>query len=290
LLTEERRDDNHEVKKSDLAEPVYQMHSTLATLIDRLDSPAVSRTDVIPWGCPVPSFGDLSTSRVATLGLNPSNREFVDESGQELQGASRRFHTLSSLGLKSWSEVDVRHLCLMLETCRAYFLGNPYDQWFKRLDQVVGGAGASFYDASSGACHLDLIPYATEHKWTELTLRQRSSLLAVAADTLGLLLRDAPVRVLILNGRSVVEGFQEITGTSLRREPMQEWTLSRQSKPDVGGIAYRGYVDSLSGIQLPYKLLVLGYNHNLQSSFGVTNRVIQAISAWISRTVAEMVS
>ena len=66
------------------------MHSALATLIDRLDSPAVLETEVIPWGSPVPSFGDLSISRVATLGLNPSNREFVDESGGELQGPLRR--------------------------------------------------------------------------------------------------------------------------------------------------------------------------------------------------------
>src|SRR3954451_1613485 len=107
------------------------MHTALATLIDRLDSSVASTTDVIPWGCPVPSFGDLSNSRVATLGLNPSNREFVDELGNELQGSYRRFHTLKSLGLRSWSDADARHLRLILESCRAYFSGNPYDKWFR---------------------------------------------------------------------------------------------------------------------------------------------------------------
>src|SRR5688572_16748597 len=123
------------------------MYTTLTTLINRLDSNAVLGTGVIQWGCPVPSFGDLSTSRVATLGLNPSNREFVDESGNELVGTSRRFHTLKSLGLRSWSDVDSRHLRLMLESCYSYFLGNPYDRWFKILDQVVAGTNASYYDA-----------------------------------------------------------------------------------------------------------------------------------------------
>jgi hypothetical protein len=137
------------------------MYATLTTLIDRLDSSAVSATKVIRWGCPVPSFGDLSTARVATLGLNPSNREFVDGLGNELQGALRRFHTLRSLGLKSWSDVDARHLRLILESCRTYFLVNPYDRWFKRLDQIVSGTNVSYYSTSSGACHLDLIPYAT---------------------------------------------------------------------------------------------------------------------------------
>src|SRR5260370_1920150 len=145
-------------------QPNYRMHRALTTLIDRLDSPAAFGTDVIRWGCPVPSFGDLSNATVATLGLNPSNREFVDEVGDELQGSYRRFHTLKSLGLASWSDVDARHLRLILESCRTYFLGNPYDRWFKKLDQVVAGTGASFYDGSCVACHLDLIPYATTRK------------------------------------------------------------------------------------------------------------------------------
>jgi hypothetical protein len=265
------------------------MHATLTTLIDRLDSTAVSETEVLRWGCPVPSFGDLSSSRVATLGLNPSNREFVDQAGEELRGTFRRFHTLNSLRLTSWADVDARHLRLILESCRTYFLGNPYDTWFRRLDQVVSGAKASFYDPSCAACHLDLIPYATECKWTDLTARQRSSLLAVAADTLALLLRDSPVRVLILNGRSVVEHFQDIAGVCLEREQMPAWSLSRQPKPDVMGFAYRGLVQTISGIRLPNGITVLGYNHNLQSSFGITTGVIRAIRDWVAHSIEETI-
>src|SRR2546422_2502451 len=64
----------------------YRTQTILTTLIDRLDSTAIVATDVIRWGCPVPAFGDLTCSQVATLGLNPSNREFVDDFGQELEG------------------------------------------------------------------------------------------------------------------------------------------------------------------------------------------------------------
>jgi hypothetical protein len=263
------------------------MHTALTTLIDRLDSSGMSGTDVIRWGCPVLSFGDLSGSRVATLGINPSNREFMDEMGDELQGTRRRFHTLRSLGLASWSDVDARHLRLILESCRTYFLGNPYDTWFRRLDHVVSGAKASFYDGCSGASHLDLIPYATSRKWTELTARQRSSLLAVAADTLGLLLRDSAVRILILNGKSVIERFQDVAGVRLERHRMPGWALPRDPKPDVTGFAYTGVVQAVSGIRLQHEVLVLGYNHNLQSSFGVTKEVVCAIRDWISRAVDE---
>lgn len=275
------------------------MYSTLATLIDRLDSSAVSKMDVIRWGCPVAAFGDLLSSRVATVGLNPSNREFVDEAGEELQGASRRFHTLRSLGLRSWSEVDARHLRMILDSYSSYFLANPYDRWFKRLDHVISGTGASFYDTSLQAsfygtslqaCHLDLIPYATLRKWTDLTAQQRSSLLTVAGDTLGLLLRDSQIRLLILNGNSVVQQFQDIAGVRLERYEMPAWSLPRQSQPGVMGVAYQGEVDVVSGIALGHQVQVLGFNHNLQSSFGVTNEVINGIRRWIGEVSEEPLS
>ena len=96
------------------------MYSTLTTLLDRLDRLDASATDVIGWGCPVPSFGDLSRAQVATLGLNPSNLEFVDEAGNELEGQSRRFHTLRSLGLESWAEADARHLQMIMDSCQQF--------------------------------------------------------------------------------------------------------------------------------------------------------------------------
>jgi hypothetical protein len=263
------------------------MHTALTTLIDRLDGPSVSDTDVIRWGSPVPSFGDLSSARVATVGLNPSNREFMDELGNELQGPFRRFHTLSSLGITSWADADSRHLRLIIESCYSYFFGNPYDAWFRRMDQIISGANASFYDPSCAACHVDLIPYATARKWTDLTLRQRQVLLGAAADTLGLLLKDSQVRVLILNGRSVVEQFEDIAGIRLEQRKMPAWSLSRRSKPDIAGIGYRGVVDTLSGVRLPHQITVLGYNHNLQGSFGVTTQVIRAIRAWIAESTRE---
>ena len=78
------------------------MHVTLTMLIDRFESSAVRGSDVIDWCCPVPTFGDVEKAHVATMGINPSNREFVDQLGAELDGSARRFETLNSLNLESW--------------------------------------------------------------------------------------------------------------------------------------------------------------------------------------------
>lgn len=257
------------------------MYTTLTTLLDRLDSTAISGTNVIRWGSPVPSFGDLGTSKVATLGLNPSNREFVDDSGEELTGPFRRFHTLSSLRLRTWSDADSRHLKMIIETCIKYFEQNPYDRWFRKLENVISGTNASFYSGSIRACHLDIIPFATKAKWTELTGQQRTSLLSVSGDTLGLLIRDSPIRLLVLNGKSVVRHFEAVSGVKLDEKVMPSWALPRLTGVDIQGMAYQGEFDTLGGVALHRKVAVLGFNHNLQSSFGVTNSVISAIESWI---------
>lgn len=257
------------------------MHSTLTTLLNQLDSPIVSETNVIPWGCPVPSFGDLSRSRVATLGINPSNREFVDQSGKELDGPSRRFPTLQSFGLTSWSDVDARHVRVIVESCYSYFEGNPYDAWFKKLNHIVSGANASYSGVPYHACHLDLIPFATESKWTDISIKDQSSLLGMTGDTLAQLLGNSPVQTLILNGASVVAQFKKISGVCLKSQIMPAWSLQRTTRRNVLGIAYRGMVDSLSGISLGRQVLVLGFNHNIQSSFGVTAKIVNSIRRWV---------
>lgn len=266
------------------------MQTTLSSLLERLDSEALSAAKVIPWSSPIPSFGDLSRSTVATLGLNPSNREFVDISGKELDGSLRRFHTLKSLGLRKWSDANAQHQKLIMDSCDRYFYQNPYDGWFKGLDKIISGTEASYYDTSIKACHLDLIPYATACKWTELTSQQRSLLLTLAGDTLGLLLKDSPVRLLILNGKTVIENLQQIAGASFEQESIPDWTLPRKSGKGVKGFAYRGTIREVAGVHLSREVHVLGFNHNIQSSFGVTTQVKAAIRNWVTKSAKEIVS
>ena len=261
--------------------------AALARLIDRLDGDAAFGTDIIPWSCPVPAFGDLSRSQVATLGINPSHREFLDRSGEQLHGVLRRFHTLDSLGLEAWSQADARHLELILETFQTYFFCNPYNAWFKKLEFAISGTNVSYYDSPATACHLDLIPFATSRRWNELSAEQRSSLQALSGDTLGVILRESQVQLLILNGSSVVKGFQSIAGVSLRAEEIPAWALARHSRSYVKGIAYTGVATSVSGVKLDRQITVLGFNHNLQSSFGISMEVTTSIREWITRTIEE---
>jgi hypothetical protein len=264
-----------------------ELSATFEVLIRRLASITADATGVIPWSSPVPSFGDPSRAIVATLGLNPSNREFVDGGGAELAGEERRFHTLSSLGLKRWSDAEAAHVQQIAEYCWTYFSRNPYDTWFRQLDAIIAGTRHSYYEEAAHACHLDLVPYATSSKWTGLSRAQRLALLRVAGDTLALLLRDSPIRVLVLNGASVVQNFSDLANVALAERRMMGWSLRRVGSPDVSGIAYAGTIDEVLGVKLGRRVTILGFNHNLQSSFGVTREVRASIARWITRRSSE---
>jgi hypothetical protein len=264
------------------------MKSTLTTLLESLGSGALSTSSVITWGSPIPAFGDPRRARVATLGLNPSDREFVDGVGDELDGEERRFHTLRSLGIERWSDATEEHVRLILESCAHYFARNPYDTWFRRLDWIIGRTGASYYDSIDAACHLDLVPYATQCKWTSLQAWQWRALLSNVGDTLGQLIRESPIRILVLNGSSVVRGLECLAGIQLERRPIKSWDLPQRNGRVVRGYAFAARTRKLAGIELEKDLLVLGYNHNLQSSFGVTREVLTSIRRWIGARAAEI--
>ena len=259
------------------------MDSEIFDLLDRLESSQLSETSVISWGCPVPSFGDLSSSIIATLGLNPSNLEFVDQDGNELNGHERRFHTLNSLGISTWEEAKEKHVELIARFCKEYFFRNPYDRWFKRLDYIISGTSFSYYFPSGKACHLDLIPYATSTKWGELSSKQKSILLELTGDTLGHLLNSSSIEVLILNGKSVIDNFQSISNIEFIKCKMPSWTLPRKNGEGVSGVSYQGSVTHIGGVKLNRKVKILGYNHNIQSSFGVTKEVQTSIRNWVTQ-------
>lgn len=245
---------------------------------------------IISWGMPIPYFGNINNSQIASLGINPSNREFVDVNGKELSGDKRRFHTLKSLRINSWEELNDYHIDLMINSCINYFCNNPYDRWFKEIDLLLSGTSFSYYTRNvsscvNNACHLDLIPFATIDKWGYLSENEKNFLLNYSGDVLGVLLRDSPIKYMLLNGKSVIDNFSKISDVNFQLENMSNWALPRKNKKFVSGVSYIGTAKTVSGVDLGKEIKVLGYNHNIQSSFGVTKKVKFEISQWIAQNL-----
>ena len=255
-----------------------------ADCVDYLDSRTPN--PVIPWACPVPYFGSAHSAEVATVGINPSNLEFMDNSGRELEGPARRLPTLRSLGLSHWGDADSEHLRQIVASCDRYFENKPYVRWFGVLERVLEPAGYTYFGGEPSACHLDLFAFATRYKWGSLAPRQRRRLLDSTGDVLALLISILPVQVLVLNGKSVIQAFETLTQCSLDPMPMRSWDLPRAGNV-VSGFAYLGSISHVAGIPLGRSMTVAGFNHNLQSSFGVTSMVIEEIGDWLASIVGE---
>ena len=87
---------------------------------------------VVPESTPVVCFGNALDADTATLGLNPSNREFLDGK-RLLNGPSRRLSTLRSLGMSSLEEAPSAAVEQVFRDCKDYFERNPYRWWFDQL-------------------------------------------------------------------------------------------------------------------------------------------------------------
>lgn len=263
------------------------MNEVIFDLVHGINSNALIDTDILPWSTPIPVFGDISRCKVATLGLNPSNLEFTDNDGHELVGTNRRFHTLNSLKIKDWNNTNEKHVEKIIKTYQDYFQVNPYDRWFKSLDIILNEINVSYYDTEKHACHLDLVPYATKTKWGKLRQAQQKRLVSSTCNSLATLLYNSKIQVLILNGASVINNFSLISPINFTKQEMPAWELCKNSNKKVKGYSYKGKLKKLLNLEFRQEILVLGFNHNIQSSFGVTNEVKTSIAKWIKSQTKE---
>lgn len=174
-------------------------------LQERLRLPASPST--VPRSLPVLFFGDLLSARVATVGLNPSRREYTDRHLRELEGPKRRFETLASLGADDRASLSKAQCGKAIDTMRGYFdEGKPAYSWFTPMGHVLAGLGVSY--TRREACHLDLVQESTDPTWSRLAAERPHEARALLAQDLPFLqweMAAFPLDVIVCNGRSVVD-------------------------------------------------------------------------------------
>lgn len=260
------------------------MLGTIADLTGQLATNSLP-SHVVKWAAPVPFFGQLERSRVATVGINPSNLEFLDNSGKALAGTDRRLETLISLELESWLDADGATVRSLARSCSQYFRRNPYRRWFDVLERVLNVGGLSYYSGSL-VSHLDLVAFATADKWSSLPPAVKRGLIVNGRRSLAETIASSSLELLVLNGRSVASAFVESTGTALRPTDLEVLALPRASGRSVPGVRWDGTITHIGGRDLGREVRVIGFNHNLQSSFGVTRTVLKNIGREIGDAVA----
>lgn len=174
----------------------------------------------VPESLPVLFFGDLFTAGVATVGLNPSDQEYLGPGGTELDGVARRFETLTSLGASDRSSLTDEQCERAIQRMRTYYQpGKPIYRWFRALDRVTRAMGY-VYEAGEVA-HLDLAQEATDPTWSKLSQTSPAEFEALRSADLPFLrwqLETFPLHTVICNGRTVFDEVCRIIGGQVREE------------------------------------------------------------------------
>ena len=229
--------------------------------------PAPSDCSVVPLSTPVVSFGDPSKARVATLGINPSDKEFLDNRGALLVGSEQRFANLPFLDAQRCEDLDEHQIRIVVEWCNNYFHGNWYKKWFGVIEKwILPKIGTSYMDGS--ACHLDLVQWATNPVWQKLdpTTATRK-LMEEGAEHLKQQLATENITTVIALGRTV---WDQLRATGLC------------SFEDVGSFKVcKGKKNATLRIGSGSGSTFIGWASNLQSQQGLTNEDRDALGSWL---------
>jgi uracil-DNA glycosylase len=155
--------------------PQTQTVDLFPTLRQRLRiSPSQSS---VAASLPVLFFGDALNARVATIGLNPSKREYLDAKGEPLGGLKQRFATTTCLGAASREDLSDAQADAAIKRMQSYYDPDKpvYDSYFRHLCNFLDGLGAGFNERS--AAHLDLVQESTDPTWSNLSASEQTALL-----------------------------------------------------------------------------------------------------------------
>ncbi len=185
-------------------------------LCERMRLPETSYT--VADSLPILFFGNLFKAKVASIGLNPSGKEYLGPNGELLYGKSRRFETLSALRATSRQALSEDQCNLAIRRMLAYFNeGRSYDAWFNHLGRVARGMGLSYIEGDM--VHLDLVQEATQPTWSSLREVSRSearNLLERDVPFLRRLMQEFSFEAVLCNGRTVLENVTALTNGAIK--------------------------------------------------------------------------
>lgn len=214
----------------------------------------------VPGSLPVLFFGDIFSARIATLGINPSQQEYLDRSGHELTGDAQRFQTLTSLQASTRAALTDEQCEKAISTMRDYFQpGKPVYQWFRPLDYVTQAMDYSY--AKHQAVHLDLIQEATAPTWSALEMQvpvEASALLVADRPFLRWQLQAFSLRAVICNGKTPLRHM-----CGLLDQPVNVDAIAQGRIGGVTWYATRGHMAGRA-------LAIMGWNIPLARPAGLT--------------------
>ena len=186
--------------------------------------------EIVVGTTPVISFGDFTKAQVATIGINPSTKEFLrgGRSPKLIAAPGKRLEDFESLSITNHLELTEDKAAKVWRGCQDYFHKNPY-HWFNHFAPVLNAVEVSY--ESGSATHLDLTQWATMPVWRSLELRIKSRLLEEDLDFFIWQNSQPNIKLRLINGRTVLDQVKELELFDLiEQEPIDIETTSGINK------------------------------------------------------------
>ena len=129
------------------------------------------------WQClPVPVFGHHKSSsvRVATVGLNPSATEFLNDEGN-WKSVTERLPLVTDFGVRERDHVSSVDLERAANLRATYFERTPHS-WFGSIQGLLSALNTDWNYSAGTAVHVDLVACGTWRKWSKMSNRTTSAL------------------------------------------------------------------------------------------------------------------
>ena len=215
---------------------------------------------------PILYFGDYpayqkSETKIITVGLNPSHREFP------IEDRFLRFRKSEKISKKR--NVTHSEIQLFLDSLNDYYKDEPYSRWFGCFEPMLNGLNSSYYDNEypNRVLHTDICsPLATDITWSKLNPRQQARLSydgnRVWHNLVELL---APDYILISVARRHLDKIR------FKRTKWRE--LMRITQDKYGNVRNNPYQVSVSTFSIDGKKSTLVFGRAANTPFGVISNL-----------------
>lgn len=188
-------------------------------ILEFIKKPIPVGRSVVTRSVPICFFGDIENAKIATLSLNPSDKEFLGTNKRLVDRDWLPGCPADTAPLSEFEACEVYHSCL------GYFQNNPYTTWFGGIFNENGMSGfmkrkydASYYEGT--LVHLDITPWATSQKWRDLSEATKNALVSEYAPYLRFILDNLDLDVIYVNGRSVKETLENVLNIKFVTTPV----------------------------------------------------------------------
>jgi len=191
-------------------------------LLDKISEPLPTKVKIVDGSIPIVFFGNVEKAEIATLSLNPSNIEF------EHNGV-RRCVDRKKLKVSNNQKLTRKQAESVYQSLLSFFKVNPYKKWFNPMNNLFQNKGYEYYNDK--IVHLDISPWATSKKWSNLSQNERESI--IDTKIIENVIEKRGIKKLFINGKTAFNVFCEalnINANKIKESKYDYFTKSGNKK------------------------------------------------------------